>query len=82
MKYHDIVTKLSLLQPPEVIYEVTMDTVISAIVNRLGHEALALSAEDMELARDEVRAAFEHENHLERELIGMGLDAWEIIRNL
>ena len=35
----------------------------------------------MELARDEVKSAIEH--HLdERDFIEMGLDAWEIVRNL
>jgi len=43
----------------------------------MGEEALELSTEDLELARDEVKAVLEH--HLdEREYIDIGLDAWEI----
>jgi hypothetical protein len=58
-----------------------METVISAIVRRMGEEALDLSAEDLETARDEVRAAIDH--HLdERDYIEIGLDAWDIVRNL
>ena len=81
MKNHDIVTKLSLLQPPEVIYEIKFESVLAVIVNRLGHEALALSVEDLDLARDEVIAAIEHHDPA-RDLIAIGLDSWEIVRNL
>ena len=81
MNTKELVTKLSLLHPPEVIYEISFETVISMIVHRLGEEALELSAEDLELARDEVKAAIEH--HLnERDYIAIGLDSWEIVRNL
>jgi hypothetical protein len=46
-----------------------------------GEEALELSAEELELARDEVKAAIEH--HLdERDFIEIGLDSWELVRNL
>ena len=51
------------------------------IVHRLGEEALELSAEALELARDEVTITIDH--HLdERDLIAIGLDSWEIVRNL
>ena len=81
MTHHEIVTQLSLNCPSDVIYEITMDTVISAIVRRMGEEALDLSAEDLELARDEVKAAIDH--HLdERDYIDIGLDAWDTVRNL
>ena len=67
--------------PPEIIHEITTENIIAAIVQRLGEEALELSAEDLELAKDEVFAALEH--HLdEREYIDIGLDAWDIIRNI
>jgi hypothetical protein len=47
----------------------------------MGEEALELSAKDLELARDEVKAVLEH--HLdEREYIDIGLDSWEILRGL
>ncbi len=81
MKHQEIVTQLSLIYPSEDIFTITMQTVISAIVRRMGEEALNLSVEDLELARDEVKAAIDH--HLdEREFIEMGLDAWEIVRNI
>ena len=81
MTHQELVTKLSLTYPSDVIYEITMETVISAIVRRMGTEALQLSAKDLELARDEVKAAIEH--HLdEREYIDIGLDSWELVRGL
>ena len=81
MTHQDIIAHLCLKYPPEVIHEITTENIISAIVRRMGEEALELSAEDLELARDEVRAAIEH--HLdEREYIDIGLDSWDIIRNL
>jgi hypothetical protein len=61
------------VNPSEVIYSITMETVLSAIVNRLGDEALTLSVDDLHLARDEVRAAIEH-NLEERDYIDMGLE--------
>ena len=45
------------VNPSEVIYAITMETVLSAIVHRLGDEALTLTVDDLHLARDEVRAA-------------------------
>ena len=47
----------------------------------MGIQALALTAEDLQLAREEVQAVLEH--HLdERDYIDMGLDAWMIVRGL
>jgi hypothetical protein len=82
MTHHEIVTQLSLTSPSsDVLYEIIMETVISAIVRRMGEEALELTAEEIEMARDEVKSAIDH--HLdERDYIGIGLDAWEIVRNL
>ena len=81
MTHKDIIAHLCLKYPPEVIHEITTETVISEIVRRMGEEALELSAEDLELAGEEVQAAIRH--HLdEREYISIGLDAWEIVRNL
>ena len=69
------------MEHQEIIYSITMQSVLTALEHRLGEEALSLSAEDLELARDEVRTAIEH--HLdERDFIEIGLDAWEIVRNL
>ena len=77
----DIIAHLCLKYPPEVIHEITTETVIKMLVSRMGEEALELSTEDLELAKDEVKAALEH--HLnEREYIEIGLDSWDIIRDL
>ena len=81
MQNQEIVTKLSRICPSEIIYEITMETILSAIVNRLGKKALTLSGEDLNLARDEVKIAINH-NLDERDFIEMGLDAWELVRNL
>ena len=65
----------------EVLYQLTMQNVIAHLQHRIGEEALSLSPEELELLKEEVKAAIEH--HLdEREYIDIGLDAWEIIRNL
>jgi hypothetical protein len=81
MNTQEIVTHLRQLQPHRVVHEITTENIIVAIVRRMGDEALALSAEDLELAGDEVKAAIEH--HLdERDFIEIGLDAWELVRNL
>lgn len=83
MHHQEIVTQLSSLtvSPSEIIYSITMQDILSAIVRRLGKEALTLSAEDLQLAREEVKEAISH-NLDERDYIDMGLDAWEIIRNM
>ena len=81
MDTQELIAHLCQLYPSKVIYEITTENVISEIVRRMGEEALELSAEDLELAVDEVKAAIEH--HLdERDFIEIGLDAWEIVRNL
>ena len=81
MTHQDIIAHLCLKYPPAVIHEITTEIVISEIVRRMSEDALELTAEDLELARDEVKAAIEH--HLdERDFIEIGLDAWEIVRNL
>ena len=84
MNHAEIVSRLSrLIDSPtsEVIHATTMQDILTAIARRMGHDALSLSADDLELAREEVKAALEH--HLDiREYIDMGLDAWEISRKL
>ena len=81
MNHQDIIAHLRLKYPPEVIHEITTENIISEIVRRMGRKALELSAEDLELASEEVKCAIEH--HLdERDYISIGLDAWDIIRNL
>jgi len=81
MTHKDIVAKLSLTCPNEPIFVITTRAILLALVQRLGDKALDLTPEDLESARDEVRAAIEM-NLDEREYIEMGLDAWEIVRNL
>ena len=88
MEHEKIVSRLSLICPSEILYELSMRSVLSHIANRLGEEALDMSAEDLdmsaedlELAIQEIRAAIDHQFD-PREYIDMGLDAWEIIRNL
>jgi hypothetical protein len=81
MNHQDIIRHLCQLQPHRVVHEITTENIISEIVRRIGEEALELSAKDLELARDEVKAAIEH--HLdERDFVAIGLDAWELTRNL
>ena len=81
MTHQDIIAHLCQLQPPQVIHEITTENIISQIVRRMGEEALELSAEDLEMARDEVKAAIDH--HMdERDFIEIGLDSWELVRNL
>jgi hypothetical protein len=81
MEHEKIVSRLSLICPSEVLYELSMRSVLSQIANRLGEEALDLSPEDMELAIQEIRAAIDHQFD-PREYIDMGLDAWLITRTL
>lgn len=87
MPHEEIVTRLSLqlvdiaANPSELVFAISMQSVLSEIAHRLGEKALTLSVKDLLLARDEVRAAIGH--HLdEREFIGIGLDIWEISRTL
>ena len=84
MQHTEIIKRLSrrIDSPPsDVLYCITMQDVLTAIVHRMEEEALSLSAEELQLAREEVRAALEH--HLDpRDYIDMGLDAWEIAINL
>ena len=70
MTHQDIIAHLRQLHPPETIYELTTENIISEIVRRMGEEALELSPEDLEMAREEVKSAIEH--HLdERDFIGL-----------
>ena len=81
MTHKDIIAHLCLKYPPETIHVITTENISSAIVRRMGEEALEFSAEDLELARDEVRVAIGH--HLDkREYFDIGLDSWEIVRGM
>lgn len=79
--HQEIISKLSSVIPKEAIFSITTETILSAIVNRLGEEALDLSPEDLALAEEEVKAAIEHNLDV-RDFIDMGLDAWEVTRHL
>lgn len=83
MQHEEIVTRLAQIadSPSEVIYAITMKSILHQLVQRLGEEALTLSPEDLHQACEEVRIAISH-NLDERDYIDMGLDAWEIVRNL
>ncbi len=82
MNYNKIVTQLSTLpDSSEIIYAITMQDILTSIVHRIGGAALTLSAEDLQLARDEVQEAILHNLDI-RPYIDMGLDSWEIIRKL
>ena len=81
MTSKDIIAHLCQLYPPQVVHEITTENIISEIVRRMGEDALELSAEDLELAKNEVRTSIDHYLN-ERDLIAIGLDSWDIIRNL
>lgn len=83
MQHEEIISRLTQIAdtPTEVIYAITMESILHQIAYRLGDAALTLSTEDLHLACEEVRTAISH-NLDERGYIDMGLDAWEIVRNL
>lgn len=85
MQHKEIVTLLSKkmisVTSSEIVYAITMENILFAIVQRLGEEALSLPVEELQLAREEVKEAISH-NLDERDYIDMGLDAWEVTRNL
>jgi len=83
MSSEEIISRLTQLttDPSEVVFAITYRTILTAIVQRMGIQALSLTPEDLQLAIDEVRAALEH--HLnEKEVIEIGLDTFEIVRHL
>ncbi|MRR54179.1 MAG: hypothetical protein EG822_06675 [Deltaproteobacteria bacterium] len=82
MVHDEFVTTLCgrLPDPSEVVYVVTMRDLLAAIALRLQEECLHLTAEDLFLARDELRAMLGHYLD-ERELFDLALDQWEIVRN-
>lgn len=81
MPHEEIVTRLSLklvnvaASPSEIVYAMSMQSILSELAKRLGVKALALSPAELFRARDAVRVAIG--THLdEREFITIGLDAW------
>ena len=83
MQHEEIVTQLSKIadNPAEVINAVTMKDILCQIALRFGEDALNLSENDLQLAREEVKEAINHNLDI-REYIDMGIDAWEITRRL
>lgn len=80
MQQQELARHLS-VNPTEIVYAITMETVLSAIVKRMGKEALSLTVEEIELAKEEIKAAIDHNLDI-RDYLNEGLDAWEITRNL
>jgi len=65
--------------PEDPLFSITQQDVIRILSRRT--DVFQLSPEDLALACQEVQAAIEH--HLDiREYINIGLDSWEIVRNL
>lgn len=83
MHDEEVVNQLSgiAVNPSEAIYSITMHDIINAIVHRLGEKALTLTNTDLQLAREEVNEAINHNLDI-REYIDIGLDSWEITRKL
>ena len=83
MTHQEIITQLNLIwHSEESIWELSLSSVYSEIVRRMGHDALNLTATDLELAALEVKAVFEDDIDREKDLISIALDSWEIVRNL
>ena len=80
MQHQELARHLS-VNPTEIVYAVTMETVLSAIVKRMGKEALSLTVEEIGLAKEEIKAAIDHNLDI-RDYLDDGIDAWLITRNL
>jgi hypothetical protein len=84
MTHTEIILHLSsLIDSPtsNVLYSITMQQVLTAIVRRMGDDALFLSADDLQLLREEVVAVIEHSLDY-REVIDEGIEAFNITRRL
>ena len=82
MTHQEIVTRMSLIwHSDESIWELSLSSVYSEIVRRMGHDALKLTATELELAAQEVKAVFEDDDR-EKGLIAIAIDTWEIVRGL
>jgi hypothetical protein len=71
--------EITMHDPSEVIYAVTMQDILTAIERRLGAESSTLSEEDIHLACEEFHAAVEH---YVDECLSMSIDSWLIVRDL
>jgi len=62
------------VNPTEIVYSITMETVLSAIVKRMGDNALSLTVEETELTRRRDKAAID--NNLDiRDYLEEGINA-------
>ena len=80
MQHQEILSQLPTDLSP-IVFSITMKDILTALVKRLGDEALTLTVEDLNSACEEVKAAIDHNLDI-RDFIDEGLDAWEITRNL
>ena len=82
MTHQEIVTRMSLIwHSDESIWELSLSSVYSEIVRRMGQNALKLTATELELAAQEVRSVFEDDDR-EKDLVSIAIDSWEIVRAL
>jgi len=79
---HDqVVSHLARLIDSDILYSITLHDLLTAIVHRMGESALLLTAEDLQLAREEVLAVLAHRmDH--RPYLAEALDIWQITRHL
>ena len=83
MTHQEIVTQLlQIWKSDENIWELPLSNLYSAMVDRMGQEALKLTPDELELAVQEVRAVFEDDHDREKDLIAIGIDNWQLVRNL
>lgn len=85
MSHEMIVTRLSLklvdvaASPSEIVYALSLQSVLVELAHRLGPQALKLTPADLFRARDAVRAAI-RDNLNTQEVIAIGLDNWGVGR--
>lgn len=84
MTHDAVVSHLSrLIDTPAstVLYSITLQDVLTAIAHRMGESALALSATDLQLAKEEALAVLQHRmDH--RPYLDEALDCWDLVRQL
>lgn len=85
MSHEEIVTKLSLklvniaASPSELIFAMSMQSVLIELSHRLGPQALKLTPAELFQARDAVRATIRDNLNIQ-EVIAVGLDKWSAAR--
>ena len=84
MTQTEIVSHLSrLIDTPAstVLYSITLQDVLTAIAHRMGESALSLTADDLQLAREEALSVLQHRmDH--RPYLEEALDCWDLVRQL